>query len=358
MRRPDLPVLTSLRFPAAAAIVLLHALPLLGWSDTQCEALVSGVSFFYVLSGFILYYNYAELTDRASFWLARFARIWPLHAVTLGLALLLIPFNWLLGHEHWYVTLPANVLLVQAWLPFHGSALSYNGVAWSLSVEMAFYLLFPWLLLAMQKRGAGPVLVGSFALGLVIVMAAARWYPAEPYLYSFFPLCRVFEFVLGMSACQWWFAHARTPGGRAGWSVYEIMTLAAVALLALAIRPFLRETALTHEVIGWMATAISAMAFTALIWVYAHQAGMISRFFSARFFVHLGEISFALYMCHQVLLNWLGTEPFGWKVNWTPMSLSIYVAACLALSWLLFAVVENPARRFILRRYGHSRAGH
>ncbi len=88
------------------------------------EGFSAGVSFFYVLSGFILYYNYVDLTDRGFFWVARFARIWPVHIFTLVLIFCVLPFNWLDGHASWEITLPANILLLHAWLPFQGSGLS------------------------------------------------------------------------------------------------------------------------------------------------------------------------------------------------------------------------------------------
>src|ERR1700761_6973045 len=139
MRRPAIPVLPTLRFPAAFAIVLFHFLAYTPCPPWIWEGFGAGVSFFYVLSGFILYYNYADLPDRGFFWVARFARIWPVHLFCLALIFCLLPFSWLDGHASWPTTLPANILLLHAWLPYQGSVLSYNGVSWSLSVEAFFY---------------------------------------------------------------------------------------------------------------------------------------------------------------------------------------------------------------------------
>jgi peptidoglycan/LPS O-acetylase OafA/YrhL len=85
--------LTSLRFFAAAMIVVGHGAGEFGFQlDADALfALNTGVSFFFVLSGFILYYNYPVLPDRAAvsrFYLARFARIWPLHFFALVLVLI------------------------------------------------------------------------------------------------------------------------------------------------------------------------------------------------------------------------------------------------------------------------------
>src|SRR5687768_815860 len=84
---PRLHALTSLRFIAAAMIVYRHLLPYTGpaagWTGTFPWS--QGVSFFFVLSGFILAYNYRAFETPEAvvrFWVARFARVWPVHAVT------------------------------------------------------------------------------------------------------------------------------------------------------------------------------------------------------------------------------------------------------------------------------------
>lgn len=143
MSRPQkLDALTALRFFAAAMIVIGHAHPLFGsLGIADAAPLEQGVSFFFVLSGFILAYNYPVLAGRAAvrrFWLARFARIWPLHAVMLILWIALI-FNF--DRQSYFpgaeglARLAANVLLLQAWVPLSGWSPSFNGVAWSLSAE-------------------------------------------------------------------------------------------------------------------------------------------------------------------------------------------------------------------------------
>src|SRR5690349_17655364 len=78
--------LTALRFFAAAVVVIGHGHSLFG-SLNIANAIATGqaVSFFFVLSGFILAYNYPVLRtgrDVAMFYATRFARIWPLHALT------------------------------------------------------------------------------------------------------------------------------------------------------------------------------------------------------------------------------------------------------------------------------------
>jgi len=115
---PKLNALTGLRFFAAFAIVFHHSrgtfLPVDAMSRWPLD---SAVSFFFVLSGFILTHVYPELPTRkhvTKFFLARFARLWPVHVLTLVLALLLFPE--VILRSGWWA-LGANIAAVQAWIP-------------------------------------------------------------------------------------------------------------------------------------------------------------------------------------------------------------------------------------------------
>src|SRR5262249_45008339 len=116
----QLDALTGSRFVAAFAILVLHSAAL-GYSLPPWLDLGQAVSYFFVLSGFILGYRYPELPDRravARFYWARFARIWPVHffCLLLGVASLLAGF-WPSGNAPPWPILPLQILLVNAWVP-------------------------------------------------------------------------------------------------------------------------------------------------------------------------------------------------------------------------------------------------
>ncbi len=348
MRRPDIPVLTTLRFPAAFAIVLFHFLVYTPCPQWIWEGFGSGVAFFYVLSGFILYYNYADLADRGFFWLARFARIWPVHLFCLALTFGLIPFRSLDGHASWPTTLPANILLLHAWLPFQGSVLSFNGVSWSLSVEAFFYLCFPWLLSAMKSRGPAPLLAGSFVLALVVVLFSVIFLPRQAaFVWPFNPATRLFEFVLGMATCRWWMRErAGTPSG-AAWTGYELASFAAAVGSVVAVPVLLHALGIASVVASWLGSEFPVAAFAAMIWIFAHQAGAISRALSHRACEWFGEVSFALYMCHQILLRWLDPAVMTNAPDAVAFFLP-YVLGAMLVAAAIFHLIETPARRAIV----------
>jgi len=350
MRRPDIPVLTSLRFPAAFAIFLYHACPMVDLPRGLWGGLNEGVSFFYVLSGFILFYNYFDLPDRGDFWAARLARIWPVHLATLALALLVLPWPALWGSAWWPLVLPVNIFLLQAWAPFHYVTLSFNAVAWSLSVEAFFYFSFPWLCVWLKRWGPAPLLFGSFSLGAGLVILAQAVSPRAAEVVAVFnPLCRGFEFILGMATCHFWLRERTRPVGT---TFGEL----AASLLVLATLWLIARYGLTSGMAlpGWLATVVCAVEFAVVIWLFAHQTGWLSRAFSGRAFVLLGQISFSMYMCHQIVLRRFVTG-----LARTPEEKMAIFASCLAgtlvLSWLLFQLVETPMRHRIVGAYRAAR---
>lgn len=113
------------------------------------------VGYFFVLSGFVMYLSYADSSiSYGSFILRRLARIWPLYAFAIVLASLYPLYQYVIHsvplEPNFVKAFFLNIALLQAYIP--GYALTVNSPGWSLSVEMFFYLLFPFLLLFGKKR--------------------------------------------------------------------------------------------------------------------------------------------------------------------------------------------------------------
>ena len=109
----------------------------------------SGVTFFFVLSGLVLAWTYADAMPRLRvFWWRRFARIWPLHVVA---TLLSVGVYVLLDRPVSTAGVVAALGLVHAWFNDPAIVNGGNGATWSLSDEAFFYLCFPLLLAVMAR---------------------------------------------------------------------------------------------------------------------------------------------------------------------------------------------------------------
>ena len=161
-QKPQIRSFTGMRFLAAVAVFISHVLAIFPVVERGRIPLGgAGVSFFFLLSGFILTYVYWPNGGRPNggtkslamsrqdfnsrkFYLRRFARIWPLHIVTLLLNLFLIRgFSKFFAGDYAAAKLSVNVGLLQSWIPNRQWLFPLNGVSWSLSAEAFFYLVFP-----------------------------------------------------------------------------------------------------------------------------------------------------------------------------------------------------------------------
>ena len=323
----------------------------------------SGVSFFFMLSGFILAYNYAasDFSDpmiRRRYAIARFARIYPVFILSIVVAL---PFYWrvmppLDGLVPWLTTGARIVLTVtglHAWVP--GAACAINCPSWSISTEFFFYAMLPVLLPAILLRPRrwlvltlGLLLLGWVVGGLVWHMAGRGLPLMSPETHRsavtnlasqfviYFPLARLSEFLLGILLYVYWASSRRLRG-----AILPALAIAAAVLLLLA-KPFLPEVALSNGLTG-------------LIWAPLILAAADARgpWVSAAWPLWLGRISFALYLLHipvaqaVLLADMLWFERVLLANPWIGAGLA--TALTVAASALAYAWVEEPARRRILR---------
>ncbi|MGA9668952.1 MAG: acyltransferase, partial [Terracidiphilus sp.] len=154
--------LTGLRCFAAINIVLFHFSnpQWFGFMAPVVNAGYASVSFFILLSGFVLAYNYAERAragqlDRVRFWKARFTRLYPIYLLSLILSAGMVPAEYG-AHTHamFWAGMALTPLLLQGFIPEIATFL--NTPAWTMSAECSYYAFFPWV--ASWKR---PVSVKS-----------------------------------------------------------------------------------------------------------------------------------------------------------------------------------------------------
>ncbi|WP_432020897.1 acyltransferase family protein [Streptomyces sp. 1222.5] len=346
---PSLPSLTGLRWMAALLVFGLHVNNFGYFGGTGGRfvkwgfgAGATGVSFFFVLSGFVLTWS-ARPGDRAlAFYRRRIARVYPVHLVTLLLALIMA---YTLAHQPRPTPKQAlaNVLLLHSWWRPWWQTL--NPVSWSLTCEAFFYAAFPLLILVLRRLGPrGAVALGGLSMAAVLVLARADAHHWWKYALYSFPGARLPEFVLGaVTARLVLLGRWRGPGLEAS--------------LALALIGYFLVPQVTP---GYTAAVCTLIGFTLLIpaAAVADLHGLPS-LWRGRKLVRLGELSFAFYMIHLLVLR-TGTQLLGKKPHFGVLGglavTAIVFAVSLALSWLLYEAVECPARRLLLRRRSSRRA--
>lgn len=299
--------LTSLRFFFAFFVFLSH-LPFLKNSDSSFifEHIFSegflGVSFFFILSGFILAYNYRDKIANKkislrTFYIARFARIYPLHLATL---LLSIPLFY-----KGISVLIINILLLQSYIPKQNIFFSYNAPSWSISSEFFFYALFP-LIIYIGARIKYVAKIFGVIIFLAIVVLLNIFLPDEKVHYWVYisPFTRIFDFVIGIFLFDL-FAFVKNKKFTFNNNYSNILEISSLFTLLLF---FLFKDYFSinfrYSIYYWIPMCFIIFSF-AFSFLYGKNDTIISNILSKNWLVYFGEISFAFYLIHYIVIDFI-----------------------------------------------------
>src|SRR5262245_23351549 len=321
--RPPLLALTGVRFVAAIFVVFYHYAPL-GLPSLLDNAVRNGhlaVGLFFVLSGFVLAYNYAGSTVVwRKFWLARFARIYPAYLLGFLLMAPAVAFRYPDNPLKLAVAGLAAGTLVQGWFP--GLELVWNGPGWSLASEAFFYLLFPILLPVLESLSRP----GLWFIGGLCCVAAL----AAGDVLAYLPLLRLPEFVLGI-AVGLLFLRYRAQAPRIA------------STIALACFMVVPPDALPAGPRNAVASALFATFLSAI----AARRG----FLASPLMTRLGDASYATYILQSPVMAYflLATQGVVSRTSLTWSQFALYGTTLLVVSFVCFNWLERPARRWIIK---------
>lgn len=340
--RDRLPSLTGLRFWAALLVVAYHLTSVVGPLPLLSPLVQfgrSGVTFFFVLSGFVLAWTYLDrpVPFRVFVW-RRFARLWPLVIVTgvLSLAVYRVVGQPIGGWQAF-----TTFVFAQAWRPewVRGA----NGAAWSLSDEAFFYAIFPALLLVAAVRWRRQVLVvASLTLIPVIWLVLSQADTARFWL-DYFPPTRAVQFVLGVAAGVSMRRGARAPLG------YPL-TLGLTVAFHVGLIGWARVVNPLHAFGAYSGSQWWSAPLFALLIMASAQRDLEKRFtgVTGPWMLRLGHWSYAWYLIHEVVIRaWrhLAGQPSS-----TGMTVAVWILL-LGLTLLsaraLYTWVERPAERWL-----------
>jgi peptidoglycan/LPS O-acetylase OafA/YrhL len=312
------------------------------------------VDLFFVLSGFVLALNYAEIFE-GGFSLARYriflerriARVYPLYFVLTLFAAVLVAIGWLGWSSSFqpHVALIWNLFMVQVW----NLGPSLDPPAWSISAEWTAYLLFPIALRLAYTSSSRVARVVAILAAITVVFLAylpsgvlhrVRPEALMDYHDSFraSPVFRCIpEFVLGI-----WIArrYLKERPSRL-LKKHFVPEFLALGIIGLNCCP--------------RTDSVIVLLFPALILALAYSKGILSSWLGGRILHHFGEISYSIYLVHELmggLIGWVHTHANSHNLaHGQTYGAGVAILLTYAVSNAAYFLIEKPGRRILRTRF-------
>ena len=373
--------LTGLRGVAACSVLVAHAIDTSFYYSGApifhafaARLAYFGMALFFVLSGFVIQYNYAgsfasqplgAATYR--FFVARFARLYPLYIISIICSLNYIPPP-TFGPR----VILTYLTLTQSWLNVQLATFAPD---WSISAEWFFYFAFIPLTFAVARLRrptlALAVLCGPGAVALAALFYywhgpltefAQGWFwhragiSADPWgWFSYFsPYLRLLEFLAGVLAAKSYQVHV--SGGRAPVSTWFVMVVALAWCAAVII-----DSAITDKALAYILPSfIFAPVLAPLMLCLCRYESSLSRLLASRPAVFLGEISYSIYIWSFFVMTmmtsfYVSTEASTLAYANSVVKMMVIVGLTIVFAYGSYALIEAPARRKIREILGGNR---
>ena len=338
-KEPRLHSLTSLRWFAATAVFLRHAD--LGFRLGVQGA--TGVSFFFILSGFVLSWSSPPRPEAPTFWKRRFERIYADYLVVTVLAIPVLVGIGAISSVRSFVLAIFPLTLLQSWIPASQVYFGGNGVSWSLSDEAFFYAMFPLVFAGIRRLGDTGLrrfIVGLAALAIAIPVVVHTTSVNHGFWFWFIyinPAVRILEFGIGVGLAL---LVQRKNLPRMPFMPAVVLVVAGYVAAGWV------------PVYGmWVATTLVPFSLLIVAAAQADLAGTTSRLLASSTMIRLGQWSFAFYLVHQLVLR--ANDYLSPPVDRGIQILTCYLIAT-ALAFVAFHFVEAPSQRWLRHRLSTS----
>ncbi|MBD0283866.1 MAG: acyltransferase [Bacteroidota bacterium] len=357
--KPDLPPLTGVRFMAAFFVFIFHYNPFpkntFIWGI--CNEMYSGVSIFFVLSGFLICYNYFDssslrLSFVKSYFIKRFARIYPVYFVLTNIFYL---YNYFLHDKK--VQLPEYFLNITLLKGLSGEYM-FSGLfqAWSLTVEECFYAFAPLIFLLYRRKKILFIQAAFFVLVGILLVLFFRHYPfwgffsgfQFMFLATFFGRC--FEFFVGifLAFLLKRYSYIRIPFSKPVFTFAGLIFIFFGLIIMSAIRyNYHVEHASEYPVGLFFHNVLFPVGVAVFFFGLVRERSILSRIFSSSVFQWLGKSSYIFYLIHAGLFANVLTHLTGERVV-----LKFIVLQGMAITgyWFFEKPVNKKIRNFFLVR--------
>ncbi len=357
-RKPPLPALTGIRTLLAFNIVLFHFTPPhLGPLHHIVNNGYVFVNVFFLISGYILTYNYADRAEtlvKRDFWLARFSRLYPVYLLALLISFQMLKLEWnARSHEEFFRGLVLTPLLLQGWSP--NLATFWNTVAWTLSSEVMLYAAFPTLIRMRWPRKPLTLVLMILGLWLLNLVAPTLYLllnpdhlagPVDRYtsthlirFLKYTPLPYICTFLAGITLGRLQLTASISPRQR--------FIVAASSLAALALFFYLVVPRVPYLI---MHGGLVLPLFAALIFGLSGPHP-ISSVFAWRPLLLIGESSYCLYLLHFNGMNLIHAYRVPERLHLAALDPWFSYGVLILASLAAYHFVERPARKAILRGF-------
>jgi len=377
--------LTGLRFVAAAIVAIGHAAPSLrdDWLGQLVAQVASiGMTLFFVLSGFVLWFTYADRMLSApgaalrDFAVARFARLYPMYA----LVVIIITGYLVIRRSQDPTSLVFILTMTQAWFPVLKGTMLVAAIQplehlWSISVELFFYLLFPLACFSLGRIRRVRTLLGLSVLNLSVFAVAIAWcfsygdaflqavipslqHDGMAWLTYYSPYLHLSQFLAGCLTAQIYMKLASRRVDDALRRRIKIgFGLSVTGLLAAPVLLFVQPS--WHGMSFWIELGVrldEAICFSVIILAAARFGH--ARFLGSRALVLGGECSYSIYLLHPFIFRFalIGKSEFAGVPEFIAR-LAFFVAITTAFAWAFYRMVEVPSKAWLRQAYRNRRHG-
>lgn len=330
--------LTFTRFLAAVSIVIFHYGGGSIFTEHSQLAFIFenaniSVSYFFILSGFVMIIAYGNkpFVPFIAYFKNRFARIYPLYFLAIILVIF-VQLNIKFDFSGFFL----NIFMIQAWIP--GKALSFNFPAWSLSVEVLFYAIFPFVFnevykkMSLKRISMGIVLFWIFTQ--IVTNVLFHYFGESDSVYAkdflcYNPLLHLHQFLMGNLAGLIFIKYLNEKKRN-----YDLLILVFVVLIILALK----------FPLGLELHSASALLFVPLILLLSLNTGVITRLFQKKLFVFLGEISFGVYILQYPVCFFISNYRIKkyLHIDDLTISLLIRIGILILVSSITYIYIEKP----------------
>lgn len=332
--RNDLHGLTIFRFVTAFYVFLFHCnlryqADISAWGRSAIENGAIGMSFFFVLSGFVMAWA-SRNGIKEHYYRSRIARIVPAYLV---MGIITLPFLAEYDFTHTTTYLLLFITTTQSWFPGSFSQWNFGG-SWSVSTEMFFYVVFPFVLPLVQKKPIAVLIIAILISSLIIPISMILTNsPAFPHYYVS-PIHRLPEFISGVAlGCI--FAQ--------GLRIKKLQ----ISLLVFAITLLLFLSPINNN--GWMQNNYVTLPATCIL-IYCLASASISKNILTMPLIYLGKISYSFYLMQLPIMIYITKYHDTLSSLPTWLIWSILAAINLAMASACYHFVEDnkKIKRFIM----------